>query len=122
MEYWDNHTKTTAKFIDYTSSAFCNEGSGSHIAVLAVGYPRLLRLLRRQQTPTMDFFAWDIHDDNHYVIDYMLTIIRRRMYRFWWSVPRLIAALRSPYEVILPARGWLKGTCSNPNPAAGTGG
>jgi hypothetical protein len=110
MEYWDNHTKAASKFINYTSSAFHNEGSGSHIAVLAVGYPRLQRLLRRQETPTMDFFAWDIHDDNHHIIDYMLSIIRRRMYRFWWAIPRLIAAHRSPYEVIFPARGWLKGT------------
>jgi hypothetical protein len=39
----------------------------------------------------------------------MLTLIRRRLYLFWWAIPRLIAARRSPHEIILPARGWLKG-------------
>jgi hypothetical protein len=110
MEYWDYHTGATAKLVNYTSSSLYNEGSGSHMAVLAVGYPRLLHMLRHQQQPTLDFFAWDINDSNHHFLDYMLTIIHKRIYRVWWSLPRLIAARRSPNEVILPARGWLKGT------------
>ena len=60
MEYWDQHTHASAKLVNYTSSPFHNEGTGSHIAMLAIGYPRLLHLLRHQETPTMDFFAWDI--------------------------------------------------------------
>jgi len=138
MEYWDYHaingrggveaaparteaagggeprpyhqSAETARFVNYTSSSLCNEGSGSHMAVLAVGYPRLLHLLRRQATPTLDFFAWDINESNHHFLDYILTIIHRRIYRIWWALPRLMAAHRSPDEVVLPARGWLKGT------------
>ncbi|GHO93298.1 hypothetical protein KSF_033460 [Reticulibacter mediterranei] len=110
MEYWDYHTGATAKLVNYTSSSLYNEGSGSHMAVLAVGYPRLLHMLRRQQQPTLDFFAWDINDSNHHFLDYMLTIIHKRIYRVWWSLPRLIAARRSPNEIVLPAQGWLKGT------------
>ncbi len=100
----------TARFVNYTSSSLCNEGSGSHMAVLAVGYPRLLHLLRHQSTPTLDFFAWDINESNHHFLDYLLTIINRRIYRIWWSLPRLMATRRSPDEIVLPARGWLKGT------------
>jgi hypothetical protein len=109
MEYWDTHTKTTAKFVDYTSSALSNEGAGSQIAILAIGYPRLLRLLWKQGTPTLDFFAWDINAGDHHILNDVLALIRQRFYLFWWSVPRLIAAHRSPYEIVLPARGWLKG-------------
>jgi hypothetical protein len=110
MEYWDYHSGGTARLVNYTSSSLCNEGSGSHMAVLAVGYPRLLHLLRRQSTPTLDFFAWDINESNHHFIDYILTIVHRRIYRIWWALPRLMAAQRSPDEIVLPARGWLKGT------------
>lgn len=110
MEYWDYHSKGTARLVNYTSSSLRNEGSGSHMAVLAVGYPRLLHLLRRQQNPTLDFFAWDIDETNDHFLDYILTIINRRLYRVWWSLPRLMAATRSPEEIVLPARGWLKGT------------
>ena len=109
MEYWDEHTNATAKFVDYTASPFCNEDAGAHIAVLAVGYPWLQRLLRHQETPTLDYFAWDINSDNHYILNDVITLIRQRIYLLWWSIPRLIAAHRSPYEIVLPAHGWLKG-------------
>ncbi len=108
LEYWDYHTQKTASMINYTSSPLCNEGAGAQIAVLAVGYPRLLHLLRREGTPTIDFFAWDIAS-NHYIINRILSIIRTQSYRLWWSIPRLIAALRSPYEIIMRTRGWPKG-------------
>ncbi len=109
LEYWDLHTNATARIVDYTSSPFCNEDAGSHVAVLAVGYPRLIHLLRREGTPTLDFFAWDIAAGDPRILNAVLAVIRKRLYLFWWSIPRLIAAHRSPYEIVLPARGWLKG-------------
>ncbi len=109
LEYWNAHTKATAIFVNYTSSPLHNEDSGSHIAVLASVYPWLIHLLRREETPTLDFFAWDINADNMRILKAVLTLIRKRLYLFWWSIPRLIAARRSPYEIILPAHGWLKG-------------
>ena len=108
MEYWDQQTHATAKLVDYTSSPFHNEGSGSHIAMLAIGYPRLLHLLRRQGTPTMDFFAWDIATGEHHVFDRVLSLIRQRIYQFWWAIPRLLAMYRSPDEIVMPAHDWLK--------------
>jgi hypothetical protein len=108
LDYWDYHTKKTARMVNYTSSPLCNEGAGAQIAVLAVGYPRLLHLLRREGTPTIDFFAWDIAS-NHYILDRILSVIRTHSYKLWWSIPRLIAALRSPYEIVMHARGWPKG-------------
>ncbi|HYX48411.1 MAG TPA: hypothetical protein VE843_01615, partial [Ktedonobacteraceae bacterium] len=109
MEYWDQHTHESAKLVDFTSSPFCNEGAGVHIAMLAIGYPRLLHLLRRQGTPTVDFCAWDIAPSNPRVLNRVRDLIRQRIYMFWWAIPRLLATRRSPYEVILPAHGWLKG-------------
>ena len=109
MEYWDRHTHASAKLVNYTASPFRNEGAGAHMAVLAIGYPRLLHLLRRQGTPTMDFFAWDVDAGNDYVLNQVLSLIRQRLYLFWWAIPRLLAARRSPYEIVMPARGWLKG-------------
>ncbi|MGZ3647279.1 MAG: hypothetical protein ACXVCM_25900 [Ktedonobacteraceae bacterium] len=108
LEYWDYHTQKTAKMVNYTSSSLHNEGSGAQIAVLAVGYPRLLYLLRREGTPTIDFFAWDIAS-NHYNLNRILSLIRTHPYKLWWSIPRLIAALRSPYEIVMRTRGWPKG-------------
>jgi hypothetical protein len=103
--------------VNYTSSALRNEAAGSHMAVLAIGYPRLLRLIGRQGTPTMDFFVWDIGGThNHYFLDYLLTIIQRQLYRIWWALPRLIAATRNPEEIILSAQGWSKGTFDNFRP------
>ncbi len=109
MEYWDQHTHESAKLVDFTSSSFCNEGAGAHIAILAIGYPRLLHLLRRQGTPTVDFFAWDIAPSNQRVLNRVRALIRQRIYLFWWAIPRLLATRRSPYEVVLPVQGWLKG-------------
>ena len=109
MEYWDQHTHASAKLVNYTSSPFCNEDAGSHIPVLAIGYPRLLHLLRRQGTPTVDFFAWDIDPGDQYVLNQVLSLIWERIYLFWWAIPRLLAARRSPYQIVMPARGWLKG-------------
>src|SRR2546423_14482678 len=95
MEYWDRHTHASAKLVNYTSSPFCNEDAGSHIAMLAVGYPRLLHLLRRQGTPTMDFFAWDIVPGDRHVLNQVFSLIWQRIYLFWWAIPRLLAARRS---------------------------
>jgi hypothetical protein len=109
LEYWDYHTDVTAKLVTYTSSPFHNEDAGAHIAILATGYPRLLHLLRREGRAAMDFLAWDITEGNHHIISDLLTLIQKRFYLFWWAIPKLIAAHRSPYEIVLPARGWLKG-------------
>jgi hypothetical protein len=116
MEYWDQRTHTSAKLVDFTSSPFCNEGAGAHIAILALGYPHLLHLLRRQGTPTIDLFAWDIAPSDQRVLKRVRTLIRQRMYLFWWAIPRLLATYRSPYEVVLPVHGWLKGAFSGYTP------
>jgi hypothetical protein len=110
LEYWDYHTKATARLVNYISSSLRNEGAGSHMAVLAIGYPRLLRLIWSKERPAMDFFVWDMLHGNQSFADYMQTIIRNRLYMIWWSLPRLIAIKRNPEEIVLPARGWLKGT------------
>jgi hypothetical protein len=109
LEYWDHARNTTAKLVDYTSSPLRNEGSSSQMAMLAVGYPNLFRLLGRTEMPTVDFFAWDIVAGNRHILKKMLKLIRSRIYQFWWSVPRLIDAMRSPYEIVLPAQGWPQG-------------
>jgi len=109
LEYWDHARHTTAKLVDYTSSPLRNEGSSSQMAMLAVGYPSLFHLLGRTEMPTVDFFAWDIVAGNRHILRKVLKLIRSRIYRFWWSVPRLIDAMRSPYEIVLPAQGWPKG-------------
>lgn len=109
MEYWNEEAQATAKLVDFTSSPFHNEGSGAHIAVLAIGYPRLLHLRRQQGTPRLDFFAWDITPREHHLLDQVYALIRQRIYLFWWAIPRLIAASHSPDELVLPAHGWLKG-------------
>ncbi len=116
MEYWDQHTHTSAKLVDFTSSPFCNEGAGVHIAILAIGYPHLLHLLWRQGTPTMDFFAWDIAHGDPRIINRVRALIRQRIYLFWWAIPRLLATRRSPYEVVLPVHGWLKGAFTGYSP------
>ena len=109
LEYWDHARHTTARLVDYTSSPLRNEGSSSQMAMLAVGYPSLFRLLGRTEMPTVDFFAWDIVAGNRHILGKVLKLIRSRIYQFWWSVPRLIDAMRSPYEIVLPAQGWPKG-------------
>ncbi len=110
LEYWNRHTGETARLVNYTSSPFCNEGAGSQISVLALGYPRLLHMLRHGKDAALDFFIWDVVGQDHHTLNYLLTLIRKRSYRFWWAIPRLIATRRSSQEIVLPARGWLKGT------------
>nr|MBA2682537.1 hypothetical protein [Ktedonobacteraceae bacterium] len=107
LEYWNRRAGRTARLVNYTSSPFCNEGSGSQISVLALGYPRLRRLLRRGEA--LDFFVWDVVGEDHHTLNYLLTLIRKRSYRFWWAIPRLVATRRSSQEIVLPAWGWLKG-------------
>jgi len=107
LKYWNRRTGRTARMVNYTSSPFCNEGSGSQISVLALGYPRLRRLLRRGEA--LDFFVWDVVGEDHHTLNHFLTLIRQQSYRFWWAIPRLIATRRSSQEIVLPAWGWLKG-------------
>ncbi|MBA2286982.1 MAG: hypothetical protein H0W02_16030 [Ktedonobacteraceae bacterium] len=109
MEYWDQQTQASAKFVDYTSSSFSNEGAGAHIAMLAIGYPHLQHLLRHQGTPTMDFFAWDISPSDRQVFNTVRALIWQRIYLFWRAIPRLLALRRSPYEIVLPMHGWAQG-------------
>ncbi|GHO85490.1 hypothetical protein [Dictyobacter formicarum] len=117
LEYWDIQTRQSAKFINFTSSPYCNEGSGAQISVLAVGYPRLRSLLRGGKEPRLDFFVWDILGHDHHTLNYLLATIRKQLFRFWWSVPRLIAAQRSPSEIVMPAWGWVKGAFDNIPPS-----
>ncbi|GLV58138.1 hypothetical protein KDH_49720 [Dictyobacter sp. S3.2.2.5] len=109
LEYWDTQTRQSAKFINFTSSPYCNEGSGAQISVLAVGYPRLRSLLRRGRDPRLTFFVWDIFGQDNRTLNYLLSMIRKQIFRFWWSIPRLTAAHRSPTEIVMPAWGWVKG-------------
>jgi hypothetical protein len=116
LEYWDLARSTTAKIINFTSSPLRNEGPNAKMAMLAVGYPYLSHLLRHTQMPTVDFFAWDIAAVNRHILKKIITIIQSRIMLFWWAVPRLIDARRSPSEIVLPARGWPKGAFSDMPP------
>lgn len=117
LEFWDLTRNTTAKIVNFTSSPLRNEGSSTQMALLAVGYPYLYSLLRHTQMPTTDFFAWDIDSTSkRQILKKMLEIIRSRMLFFWWSVPRYLAALRTPYEIVLPAQGWPKGAFNTIQP------
>jgi hypothetical protein len=109
LEYWDLRRQTTARIIDFTSSPICNEGSGAQLAILAIGYPRLQKMLHRDGKKGLSFFAWDIPTGDRSTLDALLPLIHRRLYLFWWAIPRLLAAHRSPDEIVMPAHGWLKG-------------
>ncbi len=113
LQYWDLHMQTTARIIDFTSSPLCNEGSGAQLAILAVGYPRLQWLLHRDGKAGLSFFAWDISSDNSSTLNALVELIHRRIYLFWWAIPRLLAAHRSSDEIVMPAHGWLKGAFHN---------
>ena len=108
LAYWDRSTQATAKIVDYTSSPLRNEGSSTKMAILAAGYPQLYHLLGRVDMPAADFFAWDMVPGKRHIAKRMLGIIWSRAYEFWWSIPRFIDALRSPYEIVLPTWGWPK--------------
>ncbi|SRR5713226_3496770 len=109
LEYWDLAGETSAKIINFISSPLRNEGSSSQMAMLAVGYPYLHHLLRHTQMPTVAFFAWDVDASKRRFLQKIFKLIRARILLFWWSVPRLIDARRSPTEMVLPAQGWPKG-------------
>ena len=109
LKYWDRHSKTTAKIVNYTSSPFRNEGNSSEIAALAMGYPEIFNLLKRGEMPAVDFFAWDMLTDSTQVLHKILEMVRSRGYELWWSIPRLIDLWRSPHALVLPAQGWPQG-------------
>ena len=109
LDYWDQARSSTAKMVNFISSPLRNEGSAPEMAMLAAGYPMLYHLLRHTQMPTLDFFAWDISAVNRDLLQKMLKIIRSRIFLFWWAIPRLLDARRSPYEIVLSAHGWPKG-------------
>ncbi len=116
LDYWDHASSATAKIVDYTSSPLRNEGSSSQMAALAVGYPYLYHLLRRTRMPMIDFFAWDVAAGKRHILKKMLAIIRSRVLFFWWSVPRFLDALRTPYEIVLPAKNWPRGAFNDTPP------
>ena len=116
LEYWNLVRNTTAKMVNFISSPLRNEGSSSQMAMLAVGYPYLYHLLKHTRMPTADYFAWDIDAAKRHILKKMLKLIRSKILFFWWSVPRLINAMRSPYEIVLPAQGWPKGVFNDMPP------
>jgi len=109
LTYWDNHTRGTAKIVNYISSPLRNEGTASQIAALAMGYPELFRSVLRGEAPRRDLFAWDILDGSSRELYQMLQTIRWHFCKLWWSVPRLVDMWRSPHSVMLPAHGWQRG-------------
>jgi hypothetical protein len=109
LDYWDHARSATAKIVNYTSSPLRNEGSSSQMAMLAVGYPYLAQLLRHASMPAADFFAWDVNGKRRDLLGKLRAIIRARILLFWWAAPRLIDVLRSPSEIVLPAKGWPTG-------------
>jgi hypothetical protein len=112
LEYWNHHTKMTAKMINFTSSPLQNEGASTEIAALATGYPYFFRLLGRGEIPPIDFFAWDTpagSTDITHLLGKMRAIVRSHIYKLWWSAARLIDLQRSSYALVLPAKGWPQG-------------
>jgi hypothetical protein len=106
LEYWDYHTRETAKIVNYTSSPLRNEGAGAQLAILTVVYPRLFRLLGRGDIPKISLFAWDVLPDHDTLLEKMLDLIRLRVFDLWWSVPRYMDLRRSPHALVFPAQGW----------------
>ena len=109
LEYWDRTEGATAKMVNYISSPLLNEVSGPEIAVLTTIYPQLTHLMRGEASSQADFFAWDTDIAKRYLFKKILRIILLRLYFVWWSVPKLIDALRSRTEIVIPATGWPKG-------------
>ncbi|MBE3557936.1 MAG: hypothetical protein IMW89_01755 [Ktedonobacteraceae bacterium] len=109
LAYWDLHNTAAARIIDFTSSSLRNEGSSLSLALVSVGYPYMIHLLGREDLPAVSFFAWDQIDSRRQTLRLIRSLIMGRMYRFWWAIPRLLNATRSPYEIVLQAYGWPKG-------------
>jgi hypothetical protein len=113
LDYWDHHTKETAKIVNYTSSPLRNEGAGPQIAALTMGYPHFFHRVKRQGIPTVDLFVWDILTGDTQALQKVFNLLRLRAYQVWWSIPRLIDIWQSPHEIIFPAQGWPKGAFNN---------
>ncbi len=111
MEEWDCASPgSNAKIVNFTSSALKNSASGAQKALLTTVYPRLFDILSRGKLPPIDMFTWDNAVDNVTALDEALTAIKHRALLVWWSVPRLMAVLRAPSALVLPAHGWPEGT------------
>lgn len=116
LDYWSRAERTTAKIVDYTSSALLNEVSGPEIAILTTIYPQLSQMIRGENTAQADFFAWDIDRFHHHILKTILQIVMRRVYLIWWALPKLIDARRASTEIVLPAHGWPRGAFNTIQP------
>lgn len=111
LEDWDcRPSGDNAKIVNFTSSSLKNAASGAQKALLTTLYPRLFSILSRGKLPPIDLFAWDNAVDNVAALDEALAAIKRRALLVWWSVPRLMALLRAPSALVLPAHGWPENT------------
>jgi hypothetical protein len=109
LDYWDYHTKETAKLVNYTSSPLRNEGAGPQIAALAMGYPHFFHRVKRHEIPTVDLFVWDLLAGDTQALEKVFKVLRLRAYQVWWSVPHVLDIWQSPQEIVFPAQGWPKG-------------
>jgi hypothetical protein len=111
LEDWDCRASSgNAKIVNFTSSSLKNAASGAQKALLTTVYPRLFSILSRGKLPPIDLFTWDNAADNVAALDEALAAIKRRALLVWWSVPRLMALLRAPSALVLPAHGWPEDT------------
>lgn len=109
LDYWDYHTGETANIVDYTSSPLRNEGAGTQITALAMGYPHFFHRMKRHEIPSLDLFVWDILKGDTRKIQQVFNLLRLRAFQIWWSIPKLIDLWQSPQEIVFPAQGWPKG-------------
>jgi hypothetical protein len=109
LQYWDLRRSSSAKIVNYTSSPLRNEGSSTQMAMLAVGYPYLVRLFKYTTMEAVEFLAWETADEKRALLHKLFTLLCARIFHFWWVVPRLIEVRSSPTEIVLPAKGWPKG-------------
>ncbi|MDQ3854785.1 MAG: hypothetical protein M3281_00145, partial [Chloroflexota bacterium] len=110
VEYWDHISGRTAKIVNLTSSSLKNSADATQKAILTVGYPQFYRLLKRGEVPPLDYLAWDTFLGNSEVVHQALDALRHRWRRAWWALPILVELLRSPFTLVLPARGWPHGS------------
>ena len=111
LEYWEQVKSSAvsggATIVNFTSSALKNTAAGVQKALLTVAYPRLLYLLSQGRMPPVDLFGWDEGTGaNMNALAVATQAVRNSPLAVWWSVPRIIALLRSGDALLLPAQAW----------------
>ena len=121
LESWEETQSPPAssRIVSFTSSSLRNEAEGVDKALLAVLRPESLEWLSQAEMHPIEEFVWE-KTRAFVVCQAALRAVSSIWWRLFWTIARQIARRHPNALLVLPARGWPRGTFDEAPPEVRT--